>query len=191
MVTRAEIMKVTPFLMMILFVCECEILHSQTNYYPNSSGTIPMSGYTYKYDSKYSETRLYNIVNKFMDVDWAFIDGSEMNKDVYFGNIPTIDHKAGPPTKLLAYSIVNNAFSANQKALIKGNKLLINLNIDPSTGYVIDVYFSFLEDSPYRNIPIEVYRTIEVALKEKMRFTMTEIGKKLNYGIHSWEQEPQ
>lgn len=189
MVTRAEIMKVTPFLMMILFVCECEILHSQTNYYPNSSGTISMNGYTYKYDTYFGLKRVYNITNQFMDVEWKYKDGSEVDKNVFFGNIPTIDNANDNWTKPIAYSIVNNAFTPQQKEKAKGVKLSIDLNLDTASGKIIDVFFTFSDEDPYINIPVETYRAIELELKKKLYFVMTDVGKKLNYGIVSWSQE--
>lgn len=176
----------TAMIALILCTNEC---YSQTDYYPNTLGTINKGEYTYKYTLDNGRISLFNVNNKYIDCKWGFKDGSKMTEEVYFGRTPTIVKDNW--TKPLAYSIVNNAFLDDQKAIIKGNKLFIHMNIDPRTGNVADVYFSFLDNSPYRNIPIEVYRTIEVALQEKMRFTMTEIGKKLNYGIHSWEQEPQ
>lgn len=175
----------TAMIALILCTNEC---YSQTDYYPNTLGTINKGEYTYKYTLDNGRISLFNVNNKYIDCKWGFKDGSKMTEEVYFGRTPTIVKDNW--TKPLAYSIVNDAFSIDQKSLIKGNSLMTEINIDPITGN-IDVTFSFLDNTAYRNIPIETYRKIEVALKEKIQFTMTDIGKKLNYGIVVWSQEPK
>lgn len=54
-----------------------------------------------------------------------------------------------------------------------------------TTGYIDDVYFEFDNTEPYATIPVSVYRNIELGIKEKVRFTLTNERKKLNY-IYYW-----
>ncbi len=61
-------------------------------------------------------------------------------------------------TKPKCRSIVNNAFSSDEKQRVKGNKFAITMYIDPDTGKVADVEFIFLLISIH--MPLSLYRYI-------------------------------
>ncbi len=58
---------------------------------------------------------------------------------------------------------------------------MIELFIDPQTVPVADIVFGFTNFSAVGKIPSEVYRKVELLLKDKLRFNVTAAGKKVNY----------
>ena len=94
-------------------------------------------------------------------------------------------------TKPKCRSIVNNAFSSDEKQRVKGEEFIITMYIDPDTGKVADVEFIFMTFNPYATIPISVYRKIEVEIKKNIWFKITPEGKKRNYIMLWWGQEPK
>ena len=42
----------------------------------------------------------------------------------------------------------------------------------------------------YTQVPVSVYREIEVELKKNVQFTPSDVGKNLNYIFMFWEQDP-
>lgn len=85
--------------------------------------------------------------------------------------------------------IINNAFSAEQKSIISGRTFMVSIYIDSTSGRILDVEFAFPKRYPYAQIPLSVYRKIEMDLKEYIYFTPTEAGKKLNYILFGWMHE--
>ena len=94
-------------------------------------------------------------------------------------------------TKPKCFAIVNNAFSTEEKKRIKGKEFMITMYIDPDNGKVADVEFSFVTFNPYATIPVSVYRKIETEIKKNIRFTVTDDGKRFNYIMLWWRQEPK
>lgn len=88
-------------------------------------------------------------------------------------------------------SIINNAFSREQKQRVKGTKFIFSMYINPNTGKIDEVAFEFYRIGTYATIPVSVYRYIEGNMKEKLSFKPTEEGKKLNYILYWMEVEPQ
>jgi len=66
--------------------------------------------------------------------------------------------------------------------------MIITCRVDTSTGKVADVYFSFFRMQPFVYIPIETYRSVELALKQQMSYTMTTEGRRQNYLNIVWTQ---
>lgn len=90
--------------------------------------------------------------------------------------------------------IICDAFSSEQKKAIKSyiygeTSLAILLYIHPDTGRIMDVRFQFLTIEPFGNIPVSVYRKIEVELKRQIKFVVTKAGKKRNYVFLGWMQK--
>lgn len=181
-------MKTTLILISLMF----SALHifAQANYYTKTR-TFNENGYTYQCDVPLScDVTLYNKTNK-----WTYtsqIDtktgGNYIHPDVY---VPLIEDDNW--TRAKRFAIVNNAFSAIEKQRVKGAKesLIISMYISPDTGKVVEVDFTFHTLSPYATIPVSVYRKIETELKANIWFTPTDFGKKLNYILYWWDQEPK
>ena len=152
--------------------------------------TFYENGYTYQCDvvEKAMLITLYNKENKYTYVDQTFKDS----------NIPVSlkdNERSGPHlesdtwTKQKSFSIINNAFSAEEKARIKGEELLIILYINSDTGKIMEVEYRLLGFEFLASIPVSVYRKIEVGLKENVWFVPTEEGKRRNYILRGWLHE--
>ena len=88
-------------------------------------------------------------------------------------------------------AIVSNAFTKEQVANIGDDKLQITLNISSTTGRITDVYFMFFPTDFYVQIPVEVFREIELQFKENIIFELTEEGHNMTYVYLSWEMIPK
>ena len=88
-------------------------------------------------------------------------------------------------------ALVADQFSDEQKSMLAKHKLIIELRVDPQTGRVADVIFSFFNASviPFTRIPVDVYRRVELALKENMIFTPTAESRRMNYFSFVWPQQ--
>ena len=91
----------------------------------------------------------------------------------------------------LMWSIVDDAFTKEQAASFGKWGLGITLNISSTTGRITDVYFEYISLSNYTKIPVDVYRGIELRLKNEVVFTLTEEGKRLTYCYLGWSQTPK
>lgn len=147
---------------------------SAQSYYPGENGEIKRDGYTYRY--------IFNGMGKLL-----------FNADCKFlGKQPTYKGSMVEPTGMRHFTKVNvtlsqlNALvteqlSDEQKKMMAGNQFSPLMNIDAKTGRVADVWFILAGDDNYRNrIPVETYRKIELALKEKVIFTVTEECRNYN-----------
>ena len=155
------------------------------NYYPGESGVVEGDGYVYEsvhFLGKLID--LYNSDNRFVGEDMTY-DGST--------KIPegTMLYTSLSVTNDEMMALVADQFSDEQKSILAKNKLLIKLRVDPQTGRVADVIFSFANVSivPFTRIPIDVYRRVELALKENMIFTPTAESRRMNYFSFFWLQQ--
>lgn len=131
-------------------------LSAQTHYY-DVSRTFYENGYTYQCDVQRSKrVRLYNKDNELTYTKWVFKDTGKEPPFPY----DIDDTKDDTWTKRKCYSIVNNAFSAEEKQRTRGEELDICTYIDSNTGKVIEVDFTFLATNFFATIPISVYRKI-------------------------------
>jgi len=159
---------------------------AQTYYY-NTTKTFNENGYTYQCDkASYGIVTLYNKANQYTYAPYANKDGSplgDLNK-----LLPFIEPDNWTRQKCL--SIVNNAFSAEEKKRVKGAKVDVSMTIDTSTGKVIEVDFCFFyTNDPMGTIPVTTYRNIELALKSQIWFSLTNSGKKLKFIQRGWMHE--
>ena len=179
-------MKIILTLISMLF----SIAHTfaQTNYY-TSTKTFNENSYTYQCDVAGSGTiRLYNKTNKWTyspQIDTT-IGEPYMHPDVY---VPLFEDDNWTSSK--CKSIVNAAFSDNEKQKVKGHDFYIIMYIDPKTGKVSEVDFIFHTFDSLATIPVSVYRKIEIELKKDIWFTLTAEGKMLSYIFYWWAQEPK
>ena len=164
-------------------------LSAQTNYYSQDK-TFYEDGYTYQCDVT-EGAGLVNLYNK----NSKYIYVKQINR--YTGEEISIEQnrlrqfEEETWTKPKCRSIVNNAFSSAEKQRVKGKEFTITMYIDPDTGKVADVEFIFVNFNPYATIPISVYRKIEVEIKKNIWFKITPEGKKRNYIMLWWGQEPK
>jgi hypothetical protein len=168
---------------LLLFI----VAASAQTYYYDETKTFYENGYTYQCDNAVGNITLYNNQNRFTYAEKAYKDGSKLPEDIARGRVSAIEMETWSRPK--ARSIVNNAFPAQEKALVKGERLSISLYINPDTGKVIEVKFGFWNRSPFGRIPPSTYYKIEQQLKKEIWFTMTEVGKQLNFGFLFWGHE--
>lgn len=168
------------------------------NQYPSVSGNIVRSGYTYKYRNDIignveapSRVELYNASNKYVDVEWGYTDGTKATFEELMGQVPSSEYITDNSSQTIGQTLamVDEQFTSQQKNTLRGKSMIVSIRFNPSTGRIVDVYFSFLRDSPFVNIPVETYRNIELALKQNFTVTMTAKGKRLRYMMLFWEQE--
>lgn len=172
---------------------------AQTNYYPNASGVISKSGYTYKYRNGIiadveapSTIDLYNASTAYLDMKWQHKDGTPLTareaqgaeRDPYYFSYSSMNYDQ-------LRSLVAGYFTSQQKATLgaKGNSMIITARINPDTGKVADVYFFWSRNELFMNIPVETFRSIELAIKQRLTITSTAAGRRFNYCEFIWEQK--
>jgi hypothetical protein len=167
------------------------------NHYVGDTGTITQSGYTYKYRNGIisgvevkTRIELYNADNKFLDVPWNYKDGTPKNEGEslgYYQNSYYFSYSSLTYNQLR--TLVAGQFTSQQKNSIQGNSMVVQALVDPDTGKVVDVYFSFRRAYRLVYIPVETFRNIELAIKEKLTITATDQGRKFNFIEFIWEQK--
>jgi hypothetical protein len=157
------------------------------------TGTLTGSGFTYKYDCRGSLSdapgamvTLYNAASRFTNADMTNRDGSRNQKVGSLNFHPWIQVDGA---RARAEAIINGAFSAAEKLRVKGSDIMIVMIMSPDTGAVIEVYFTFTNDSPYATIPPATYRKIEVGLIRDISFIPTDEGRQMNYLMCGWMHE--
>jgi len=180
-------------LISLLFALAVATVAAQTNYYPGSAGTIAKSGYTYKYRdlrigaiSEDGSIQLYNADVTYLDKDVANRDGKPIDIKAAIAGTTPPSYSARSMTRVQGEDLIRSFFTSQQKAILKGDSFWVETFVDTSTGKVADVLFSFRKSQSYMNIPIETYRAIELALKQKFTVTVTAEGRKKNYIRFSW-----
>ena len=165
----------------------CATIMAQTNYY-TATKTFNEDGYTYQCDvPSYKLVTLYNKDSHYTYMRQIYKDTGEPFCMPDAG----IDLTEGDNwTRTKRYTIVRDAFSAAEKQRVKGRELTITMVINSSTGKVDEVYFQFVTFDPYATIPVSVFRQIEVEIKKNIWYTPTSEGKKLNYILLWWGQDP-
>jgi hypothetical protein len=167
-----------------------------TNYYPNPPGTLTRSGYTYNYRTYKlpsglelrQDIELYNAANIYLDVEWDRKEGTKTEAEA-MGKVSWSYYLINRSHTLdQLREIVAGCFTAGQKTDLSDSSMIVQALVDPDTGQVVDVYFSFGRISPFIHIPVETYRSIELALKQNFTIRATEAGRKFNYIDFTWEQ---
>ena len=156
-----------------------------------TTDTLRMGDYTYICDTlKHVHVTLRNIEDHPGREDLCYADGTPLEEELAFSlYIETVVMTSSIDTHL--QNIVNDAFSQEQVESLEGRKLRIELNISSSSGEITDVYFNFPAMTGYADIPIDVYRNMEVRFKNEICFELTDLGRKLNYCLLSWLQCPE
>lgn len=163
-------------------------LSAQTNFY-DVTKTFNENGYSYQCDVPSSGiVTLYNKSNQ-----WIYVDQVYKSSGKYFimdddcPNVIEFDTWVDPKCE----SIVNKVFSVIEKRRVKEHQFQIGMYINPDTGKVDEVDFTFANFGPYATIPISVYRKIEMDIKQNIWFVPTDEGRKLNYILYWTEVEPK
>ena len=186
-------MKTKLFLILVLLGFAFHLDAQEVKRYYNETRTFVEDGYTYQCDVPPSSmVTLYNKENKFTYEDSRY-------KDTGIVYVPKEDGKryvsvladaaTDRHTRPLCFEIVNKAFTPEQAARTKGNSLGVSIYINPETGKIDEVNFTFIRYSPFATIPVSVYRQIEVELKEKLHFNISEEGRLLNFIFLWWRQK--
>ena len=168
----------------ITFIGLLFILNTQAQaYLYNETKTFYENGYTYQADkADYGIVTLYNKANQFTYAPQENRDGSPLGNTDYLP--PPMERESW--TRPLSMSIVNNAFSPEEKQRVKGSKIDVSMTVDSSTGKIIEVDFGLYYNTPESTIPVSTYRKIEEALKNQISFTPTEAGRKLKFFRIGW-----
>ena len=171
-------------LQIISFVCAMHTI-AQTNYY-EMDRTFFENGYIYQCDVQdMGIITLYNKENKYIGTPLVYKATGE--KPPFDLSEKRVENDNWSYDKSI--EIINNAFSTEQKSFVRGKTFMVSIYIDSTTGRISDVKFTFPKRYPYAQIPLSVYRKIEVDLKGNVYFTPTEAGKKLNYIYFGWMLE--
>ena len=179
-------MKTKTIILLIFCVLFSFIGAKAQTYYYNTTQTFNENGYAYQCDkASYGLVTLYNKANQYTYDSYENKDGSPIGN--YDDVLPFIEPDNWTRQKCL--SIVNNAFSAEEKQRVKGDKVDVSMTVDTSTGKVIEVDFCFYYTNPAATIPISTYRNLELALKSQIWFTLTDSGKKLKFVRMGWMHE--
>ena len=154
---------------------------------------LEMDDYTYVCDTvlNFSEVRLYNIDNMPWEQDATLLSGDPIPSKYIVDPNGMYTVKPIYSTHLQKKSIVDNAFSKEQAELLNGEDLFIFLRVSSTTGKVTDVYFKFMTWEKYTEIPLDVFREMELKMKNELHFEITELGKSLTYSALFWSQCPE
>lgn len=154
----------------------------------NSTVTTVIEGDGYTYVKEIRKSRLvdlYNQENKYTNVPLVYKETGERPPfDLREKRVEDDDWSS-----LHSELIVNRAFTNEQKQLVRGHKLGVAIYIDSTTGKVVETEFTFPEMSPMSEIPLSVFRKIELDMKNEIYFTLTDAGRKYNYVHFSWIQK--
>jgi len=162
-------------------------LTAQTNYYTTTK-TFYEDGYVYQCDLDESgRVTLYNKDNRFTYSKYANKDGTPVSSDVLLGKVQLIEDDNW--TRRKCGEIANNIFSATERVNVANKEYSVRMIVDTSTGKVNEVFFSFMYNDPFITVPVSTFRKLEVALKEKIWFTITPAGKKLKFIQRGWMHE--
>ena len=176
--------------LLLFLTCSANFhLTAQANYYPDTK-TFYENGYTYQCDvNEASMVYLYNA-----DYTYCKTEQIDLTTGKRYEFVPGKPPLAREPyTKPKCFAIVNKAFPPEIKARINGRELSIVLYIESATGKIADVVFNFTTQKIadiYTQVPVSVYREIEVELKKNVQFTPSDVGKNLNYIFMFWKQDP-
>ena len=130
---------------------------------------LEMDDYTYVCDTvlNFSEVRLYNIDNMPWEQDATLLSGDPIPSKYIVDPNGMYTVKPTYSTHLQKKSIVDNAFSKEQAELLNGEDLFIFLRVSSTTGKVTDVYFKFMTWEKYTEIPLDVFREMELKMKNE------------------------
>lgn len=162
---------------------------AQTRYYTQTK-TFTVGEEIYQCDVDQSRTAtLYRKGDKWIYADQVYRDtGKHFTLDE---ETPDVAETVTDDFICMCKSIINSAFSKEQKERVKGHTIIISMYINSETGKINEVSFEFMSVGPYATIPISVYSKIEIGIKQKLSFKPTAEGKKLNYILYWIDVAPE
>ena len=169
-------------LFLVLF-CATTLSVAQKNYY-TATKIFYASDYTYQCDATTSFIVLYNANNMWTGTNQVVRSSGE-EFEILDENVELFTAISWQEVKNQWQTIVDEAFSDEQKQSIGETELFINFYVNTETGKLDDVSFEFANFGPYAAIPVSVYRALEVKLKEVSQLVLTDEGEKLNY-VYLW-----
>lgn len=178
------------YLLIIMLSCGYYNTFAQRNYAlfePSDykSDTIRMADYSYICDTLLNyEINLYNLTNHSGRESVRYKDGSPKPKGVDVINLSR-------DTNNLLNSIIDEGFTLEQVEQIDGKRLIVFIDISSDDGSVTDVYFAFFKNTHYTQLPIDVFREMELRFKNEVQFELTEEGKKMTHYSIGWSQCPK
>ena len=184
-------MKTTIFYVALLFAC-VTTSQAQTNYYKEDK-IFKEEGYEYLCDvlegARY--VTLCNKADKYSQDDVVYKStGEPFSSPMWQGKRGLFVIEPAPTMLNEARQVVGSAFTVDEVKKFNGHNLSIILFIDSDKGNVVGVHFNFLNIQEYANVPVSKYREIELALKENIHFTPTELGRQLKVIMIGWSQRP-
>ena len=176
------------YLLIIILSCgfcntfaQRDVLFEPSDY---KSDTIRMGDYAYICDTLLNhEISLYNLTNRSRMEPVRYKDGSPKPKGVDVVNFST-------NTNRLLNSIIDEGFTLEQVEKIDGKRLIVFIDISSDDGSVTGVCFTFFKNTYYTQLPIDVFREMELRFKNEVRFELTEEGKKMTHYSTYWSQCP-
>jgi hypothetical protein len=156
---------------------------AQSNLY-STTQTIQGSGFTYKADNV-GLIRLYNVTNQFTAPGSQRLkNGANKPENFWYDGLDVFSNNRDTARSQIT-NVVRNALSAAERQRIGNHELKVISRINPDTGIISEVEFRFRPSNPYNTIPLSVYRTIEVNLKNQVKFTPTAKGRQLNFILYA------
>lgn len=151
------------------------------------TNTLQENGYAYTQKINYdtSLVELYNSENVYVNTPLVYKSTGE--RPPFELREKRVEDEAWSFDRTMA--IINNAFTLDQKLSVSDRRFGIGIYINSTTGRISDVKYHFIRRGPFMQIPLSVFREIEVKLKEEIYFTLTEAGRKVNYVYFYWIHE--
>ena len=153
-------------------------LKAQTIDYYTGKTEITGNNYTYKLSEKYSLINLSNIKNKKFGTIQYWPNGEPAR----LGEISYAVHKTD---KFMAINVFREVFCSEEIAAFKSSKgqgLLIGIDcIVGANGDLLEVEFSFNNHPLLKSINPEKFYSLELKLKEKLKYYMEERFRVLGY----------
>lgn len=147
------------------------------NFYPGKEGVLKGDGYTYIYRSNIMGGKILHNIEMPISTNTQYKDPNNPPQGLRHFSKVNVTHSE-------LNALVLNQLSSEHKKMLVGRQFAPMMTIDSQTGKVVEVWFILSPDEkdPRNRIPVDVYRRIEVALKERVVFTTTEECRNLvNY----------
>ncbi len=161
-----------------------QMTNAQTNYY-NEKKTFYGEGYTYQcYYNPGGLIKLYNSLYYYYTGKWVTQKFKDTGEVFYLLHYEKEDQTYDDEATIRIMDSKVKKCLAPYQHILHDEELLMEFVISTTTGKIIEVYFKFTKFNPYTQIPLSVYRNIELAVIGT-QFKLTEFGKRLNY-LYMW-----
>lgn len=136
---------------------------------------------------QYGGVIIHNPNSIYTYADQTYANGTALPMEIALGDTPayTMTNESDHDIQ----NRVNSALTQAQKQIVGDRRVAIAVIIDPQTGKVIELFFSFSKRSSYNQLPPSVFRQIEQNFLSRPHidnFAVTDVGRQLNYIMFSW-----